>query len=763
MTARDRVFRLSAESLESFGSLCLKISDKNNKLLPFEFNRAQRYVDQRLDDQLRRTGKVRALILKGRQQGMCLDPETKVLTADLRWIALKDVTVGMELVATDESPTLGLGRGNGIQKMRTATVEKVWGAKRQAYRISFDDGRSVICSAEHRWYSRKSQPQGAWRSIDGGGNRKSALMPGDFVRSISRPWESPTLDDAWFGGMIDGEGSFDFAKRSGCDLAVSRVDGPVLERMRSHCDARGYKYGVVSDDGPRKTKLGLRPVRAISISNMPDVMRLIGVSRPTRFVGKHFWDGKRPPDGGWRRIVSIEPLDVRALIDIQTSTGTFLAEGLLSHNSTYVGARFYRKTIFQRLCAFIVAHEQKATDNLFTMVKRYQEHNPLAPSIGATNAKALIFDKLDAGYKLATAGSKDVGRSNTVQLMHGSEFGFWANAAAHLAGIGNTIGDIPGTEIVLESTANGVGNKFHELWQAAEAGKGDYIAIFVPWFWQDEYRSPLTPDFRLTPEEGEYARIYGLDDLQMAWRRNKIITYGIGREWLFDQEYPATASLAFRSNTEDPFITPGLVVAAINNTYRDSFGPLVLGVDPADKGPDRTAIVFRRGRMVTRILTYRNRSTMEVAGIVAQLIAEHHPAAVFIDAIGIGAGIADRLREQGHRIHAVHSGTAALDSKVYANKRAELWGRMRDWLQQPPVRMPNDPALISDLSAPSYRYDSSGRLLIEKKDDMRARGIRSPDIADALALTFAEFIAMSPENELAAVQANHSAPTAAGY
>lgn len=433
--------------------------------------------------------------------------------------------------------------------------------------------------------------------------------------------------------------------------------------------------------------------------------------------------------------------------------------------STYIGARFYGKTSlnFGRR-AFIVAHEQKATDNLFSMVKRYHEHNPLAPSTGATNAKELVFDRLDSGYKLATAGSKDVGRGNTAQLLHGSEFAFWDNAAEHLAGIGNSIGDQDGSEIILESTANGVGTPFHQAWQSAESGQGEYIAIFVPWFWQPEYRAPVPEGFVLSAEDMLYQQTYGLDDRQMAWRRNKIVSYGIGREWLFDQEFPATASLAFRSVTDDPMITPGLIMASVNNTYRDPNGPLVIGVDPADQGPDRTAIVFRKGRMVPRIHTYQGRSTMEVAGIVAQMIEEHSPEAVFVDATGLGAGIADRLKELGHRVFAIHSGGKAMDHKTYANKRAEMWGRMKEWFEQVPNRIPNNPALISDISAPGYRYDSSGRLFIERKEDMRKRGIRSPDVADALALTFAEYVGLNTvTHHLGQRQANYKAPSVAGY
>jgi hypothetical protein len=93
--------------------------------------------------------------------------------------------------------------------------------------------------------------------------------------------------------------------------------------------------------------------------------------------------------------------------------------------STYVSERFYHKTSMRGLSAFIVAHEDKATSNLFEMAKRYQENNPLAPSTKYSNKQELLFRVSDSGYKLATAGTADVGRSNTAQLIHGSEFGFW--------------------------------------------------------------------------------------------------------------------------------------------------------------------------------------------------------------------------------------------------------------------------------------------------------------------------------------------------
>lgn len=435
--------------------------------------------------------------------------------------------------------------------------------------------------------------------------------------------------------------------------------------------------------------------------------------------------------------------------------------------STYVGARYYHKTSMnfgQR--AFIVAHEQKATDNLFGMVKRYHENNPIPISTGATNAKELIFDALDGGYKLATAGTKDVGRSNTAQLLHGSEFAFWDNAAMHLAGIGNTIGDIPGTEVILESTANGLGNQFHTMWQAAEAGIGDYIAIFVPWFWQPEYRSPVRKDSPLSPEDHEYMHVYGLDVEQMAWRANKIASYGQGFEWLFDQEYPATAALAFKTSTLNPLVSPNSVMAAAGTDFRERQGPLIIACDPAGDGEgdgDRTAIAFRQGRTCFRLEYHEKKSPMQISGILAEYWNTFQPDGMLIDKGGLGAGIYDRLVEMNIPIIGINNAERARDNERYENKRAEMWWLMAAWFNDKPCRIPNNPALIADICAPQPDVHSSGRKLLESKKNMKKRGIRSPDGADALALTFAEPIALRANEMNGFKSGSYRPPTTAGY
>lgn len=214
--------------------------------------------------------------------------------------------------------------------------------------------------------------------------------------------------------------------------------------------------------------------------------------------------------------------------------------------SSYVQARYYHRVSWTHgLRAFILTHEDEASKNIFEMAKRFFANTPpsLTPHLQASNARELLFDKLDSGYRVSTAGTKDTGRSATFQLFHGSECGFWPHAETHAAGALQAVPDGDESEVILESTSNGPQGLFYAMWQTAERGEGDYIAIFSPWFWQEEYRRDVPVDFKATGEEQEYASAHGLDDEQLVWRRSKIIDlHGV---WHFRREYPATPQEAF--------------------------------------------------------------------------------------------------------------------------------------------------------------------------------------------------------------------------
>ena len=268
--------------------------------------------------------------------------------------------------------------------------------------------------------------------------------------------------------------------------------------------------------------------------------------------------------------------------------------------STYIEGRFMWRTTHERgVRAYILTHEDDASQNLFSMAKRYFEHLPefVKPSTSASNAKELIFNKLDSGYQIGTAGNKSVGRSQTNQYFHGSEVAFWPNAAEHAKGILQTIPDADGTEIIYESTANGVGNFFHQQWKMAERGEGEFITIFVPWFWQDEYKKETPEEFHLSDQERTIANQYNLTPEQMYWRRLKIVELsadGSDGARAFKQEYPSNAAEAFQLSGDQGLIRPDVIVRARKNTVNGN-GPLVVGVDPS-RGGDRFSMIKRQGR-----------------------------------------------------------------------------------------------------------------------------------------------------------------------
>jgi hypothetical protein len=413
--------------------------------------------------------------------------------------------------------------------------------------------------------------------------------------------------------------------------------------------------------------------------------------------------------------------------------------------STYIEGRFYwRVTFSPGMRAFILTHEEEATKNLFEMAKRYHENcDPAVKhSTKASNSTELVFDAIDSGYKLGTAGNKSVGRSSTIQFLHASEAAFYKHADEHAKGILQTVPLAPNTEVFLESTANGVGNWFHQQWQAAESGESDYIAIFVPWFWQEEYRRDVPQGFSLTDEEIELQDVYRLTPDQIAWRRVKIAELsvnGTDGAKAFKQEYPCNAAEAFQMSGEDSFISPETVVRT-RKGEAEPYGPLVIGVDPARFGDDRSAIIKRRGRVAFDLQTYVKKDTMEIAGIVYGIIQRDKPVKVFVDVVGLGAGVVDRLRElTGYSdvIVAVNSAERAINDNLYANKRAEIWALGKEWLQDLPAKIPDSDEMHSDLCGVKYKTDSKGRLLIESKADMKRRGVRSSDTADALLMTFA--------------------------
>lgn len=187
------------------------------------------------------------------------------------------------------------------------------------------------------------------------------------------------------------------------------------------------------------------------------------------------------------------------------------------------------------------------------------------------------------------------------------------------------------------------------------------------------------------------------------------------------------------------FIPGDIVDRAMRNTVAvdEENAVKVLGVDVARFGDDQTIITYRQGNKVLPLRKFRELDTMQVAAIVAEVIDDWEPDCTFVDGAGLGAGVVDRLRQLNYRVVDVQAGSSPDDKEKYANKRAEIWGRMRDWLKGD-VELPEDDGLKSALTGLEYGYNNRMAIQLEKKDDMKKRGLASPDEADSLAMTFAE-------------------------
>jgi hypothetical protein len=192
----------------------------------------------------------------------------------------------------------------------------------------------------------------------------------------------------------------------------------------------------------------------------------------------------------------------------------------------------------------------------------------------------------------------------------------------------------------------------------------------------------------------------------------------------------------FPSAGDGQFISPTAVNDAANRPrYKDSTAPIVMGIDPARGGADSTVILVRQGRDIVAIKRYQGEDTMTIVGRVIEAMDEFKPVLTVIDEGGLGYGILDRLNEQRYKVRGVNFGWKAKNTIMWGNKRAELWGAMKEWLRS--ASIPADKQLKADLTGPMVKPNSSGTIFLEGKKEMRARGLASPDAADALAVTFA--------------------------
>lgn len=233
--------------------------------------------------------------------------------------------------------------------------------------------------------------------------------------------------------------------------------------------------------------------------------------------------------------------------------------------STYCAGRVFWKTYFTpHARSVVMAHDSATSDALFNLSKNIIRNMESAykPNEVKSNAKEIVIssphfkkesgEKPISSYRLYTAGSPEAGRGTTPTIAHLSEVAFWQHDEKILAGLFQGISEAPGTEVILESTANGAQGEFYRLWKGALDGENEYLPIFLPWFSTSEYYRKPPEGFERSSEEELLVEQHSLNDGQLYWRRLKIAE---GGELKFRQEYPATPDEAFITAGKSVFAT----------------------------------------------------------------------------------------------------------------------------------------------------------------------------------------------------------------
>lgn len=340
---------------------------------------------------------------------------------------------------------------------------------------------------------------------------------------------------------------------------------------------------------------------------------------------------------------------------------------------------------------------------LFWKVRQFIELLPVEFRPNGWDLKAcapfMRITNPENGAAIIGEAGDNIGRGNRTSIYFKDESAFYERPEsidAALSQTSNCKGDV--------STPNGAGNPFYKK------RKGGKVEVFT-FHWKDDPRKG--PEWYAKQQRD-------LDPVVLAQE--------------VDIDYEASVT--------DAFIPGTLVEAAqkLGPADVEARGPVKWGLDVARFGDDKSVLTKRQGRVVLSQQVWGQIDTMALSNEVWAQAKEEHPGQIAVDVIGLGAGVCDRLNELAMdtqiQVVGVNSSIRVEDGVNY-NVRAKIWEGMRDWLKDEPVSLPNLPTLKSELCALKYLY-RNGLRLIESKDDAKKRGVKSPDHADSLALTFAE-------------------------
>ncbi|MCJ7663020.1 MAG: hypothetical protein MUO24_02130 [Desulfobacterales bacterium] len=286
------------------------------------------------------------------------------------------VRTGDELFGIDEFPADGRG---AKRRLLPAIVEAVRYVTAPAYRLIFEDGREVIASADHRFIGRAKRggSNTAWRAVH-------EFRRGDVLRRVVDPWGPPGYEEGWVGGLIDGEASLRTRTAGdgtnvragygggGHALNITQKPGAVYDRAVAYLTTHAYHFSEGLQCQREAWRQKPSTVGRINVHRADEIIRLLGQTRPSR-LPKDWWHGCRlsgTNQDGWARLVSSETVGERSLIDLQTSTRTFVAEGLATHNCSFWNRNswfYYSEPEYRKLYGIkadfeIISSEEKRVD-----------------------------------------------------------------------------------------------------------------------------------------------------------------------------------------------------------------------------------------------------------------------------------------------------------------------------------------------------------------------------------------------------------------
>lgn len=414
--------------------------------------------------------------------------------------------------------------------------------------------------------------------------------------------------------------------------------------------------------------------------------------------------------------------------------------------STLIQAFLYwMATMTNGMKIHIVSHNSESTRKFLRRFRKICMAAPaiITPGRPVDNSKEIIFAN-GAQVSITTAGTPDAVRSDNFHAGHFTEEPSWPEQEATMAALLPALSDGPGSIAFRESTSKGKGTAWHKFIMETQAGQNVWRLFFDAYFNHPKYRLMPPEGWQPNDEALEAQRLYGLDIFQLYWRAMKI--QDLRALWMFKQEYPGTIEESFQASASTLY-NPDSIYRAQKNygvLLPDIHAPLIMGVDPARTG-DRTVLAFRQGKVFREVIIYAKMDDMRLVGIIAKFLKEGYNKIpvkkCFID-YAIGEGAASRLRELGFgkEVQTVHFGESASEER-YANKRIEMAMDMRDWIGDTGefVSIPSGDDISSDLLAIPDFMQSTGseKLKLPPKDIIKQLYGKSPDIFDAMILTFA--------------------------